>query len=86
MRGVLLCKHAFLLISCDNLQASKAYNCVYIKDQQLPAPAIHTTLQIVLVGIAAWQIKSGASPWDRAGIFPIFFLGSAELASGLSGL
>ncbi|KAL0025251.1 hypothetical protein WJX77_010518 [Trebouxia sp. C0004] len=45
-----------------------------------------TIMLIVLVGVAAWQIKSGASPWDRARIFPIFFLGSAELASGLSGL
>ena len=43
-------------------------------------------MQIALVAVAAWQIKTGASPWDRARIFPIFFLGSAELASGLSGL
>ena len=43
-------------------------------------------MQIVLAGFAAYQIKTGASPWDRARILPIFFLGSAELASGLSGL
>ena len=43
-------------------------------------------VQVALVGLAAFQIKTGASPWDRARLFPIFFLGSAELASGLSGL
>ena len=43
-------------------------------------------LQIALAGIATWQFKTGASPWDRLRILPIFFLGSAELASGLVGL
>lgn len=43
-------------------------------------------LQIALVGFATWQFKTGASPWDRLRILPIFFLGSAELASGLVGL
>ena len=43
-------------------------------------------LQIGVFGFAAYQIKTGASPWDRARILPAFFLGSAELASGLTGL
>ena len=69
-----------------HLQASKADHHVYVRDQQLPATLMYAILQIALVAVAAWQIKSGASPWDRARIFPIFFLGSAELASGLTGL
>lgn len=43
-------------------------------------------LQIVVAGLAVWQLKTGASPWDRLRLLPIFFLGSAELASGLTGL
>ena len=43
-------------------------------------------LQIVTFGIAAYQLKTGASPYDRFRLLPVFFLGSAELASGLSGL
>ena len=49
-------------------------------------PLACAALQIVLVGMAAWQIKNGASPWDRSRLLPIFFLGSAEVASGLTGL
>ncbi|KAL3149205.1 hypothetical protein ABBQ32_002031 [Trebouxia sp. C0010 RCD-2024] len=41
---------------------------------------------IVVAGLAVWQLKTGASPWDRLRLLPIFFLGSAELASGLTGL
>jgi len=41
---------------------------------------------IAVAGIAFWQIKTGASPWDRLRLLPLFFLGSAELASGLTGL
>ena len=43
-------------------------------------------LQIALFGVAVWQFKTGASSGDRLRILPIFFLGSAEMASGLTGL
>lgn len=42
--------------------------------------------QIVTCIGAAYQLKTGASPGDRFRLLSIFFLGSAELASGLSGL
>ena len=43
-------------------------------------------LQFVTFIIAGYQLKTGASPYDRFRLLPVFFLGSAELASGLSGL
>ena len=54
--------------------------------RELNSHSLMLHLQIVLVGMAALQIKNGASPWDRSRLLPIFFLGSAEVASGLTGL
>ena len=52
-------------------------------------PQLSTTalmLQLVTFGLAYWQLRTNASPGDRLRLLPVFFLGAAELASGVSGL
>lgn len=36
--------------------------------------------------IVAFQVTTHQGPLQRAGVLPVFFLGAAELTSGLTGL
>lgn len=47
---------------------------------------IHVLLQLVVFGLAYWQLRTNASPGDRLQLLPAFFFGAAEIASGVTGL
>ena len=41
----------------------------------------------VVTGLLVWYlVDKHAGPFERLGVLPVFFLGAAEMASGVSGL
>lgn len=43
-------------------------------------------LQGVTAVLVAYQVTNHVDPFSRLGVLPIFFLGAAEIASGVTGL
>lgn len=43
-------------------------------------------LQAVTAALVWYLIDKHAGPFERLGVLPVFFLGAAEVASGVSGL
>lgn len=64
-----------------------ARNAVNIDDQERRRRIIFGGALLVVTGLLVWYlVDKHAGPFERLGVLPVFFLGAAEMASGVSGL
>lgn len=64
-----------------------ARNAVNIDDQERRRRIIFGGALLVVTGVLVWYlVDKHAGPFERLGVLPVFFLGAAEMASGVSGL